>query len=210
MKKFKIPGFLVLLALISSCTINPLLTPGSGGTGAKPADDILIIANQVLKSSLQMDDIGTNAIRMCCIISIPSKPSKTDYEYSFHTNFVYSVSLVGGEGSLTVDCDFGRQINLSILGTTNFEVYTIGGVIGFDAFKIGKMTSPVDGVLTNELIITNFVNTGSVFAYYGFEGNLSVGGTNFSLSCKADASSALVTIFRECNLNGFDWVPELD
>ena len=211
MKMLKILGFLALAAGISSCAVNSLLTPGgSGGNDAKPGDDILAIANQVLKSSLQMDDIGTNAIRICYVITNPEKPSKFNYEFSFHTNFVYSTSLVGGEGFLTVDCDFGRQINLSILGTTNFEVYTIGGVIGFDSFKAGKMTSPVDGVLTNTLVITNYINTGSVFAYYGFEGNLTLGVTNLRLFCKADASSGLATLFRDCNLNCLDWVPELD
>lgn len=206
---------LMMLIAVSACTINPLIPPTSGNTNSVLEGDLLAIANEVLKGSLQMTDIGTNALAENDGIHIPEgKLTTFDFYFSCNTNYYLNAAILGGEGSLTADCAFGKQINIAFDGGTNFEVLTISGVILFSGFKLGSMVSPVNGILSNVLVITNLVSSGTITSYYTFQGDLNNGGTNIHLAGEAEGeraySSSVVTVFRNCFVNGLNWVPELN
>jgi hypothetical protein len=221
---------IVFLAAISILTISACASPlswnGSSNPGPSSTDNLFDNANQVVKGSLQLMEMGTNDLCGGCgtaSLSIVTKGVAPDPYFDIYTNytkpFVFNCSTWLGSGSADANMDLSNhtQIRISVLtGQTNMQfVHTlIGGNVLFHSFRLQNMTDTVNGSLFGTFTNLNNVAGGNSTLTITLDGNLSSGSRVLSLHFESytvfSGTNVVSESFSNCSVNGTDWAPQLN
>lgn len=203
----------------ASCAINSLGSgPGSGGSGID--DDIFVVANQVVKGSLQTLGEGSGSPSPS-VFYAPSKSGVkpfitndlwiTNGSFHFSTNF----SLLGGSGAIGSDLflilhsqsvwdtvttynTLSECIMLGDLSVSNFRLGTlVKPVNGSVQFTWSNLTNLVYGTAIRSTILQGDLTNGNRSIRFHFEYYRCWNGTN------------TVTSYSNCTVNGLDWTPSI-